>query len=324
MTAQEYIISAFQKLAEPVEHVDIGNTPLEEAILSKVLSKKFRKVKADQRTIDIAKGAISRAVEANQPVRLTLHFGGNKLWRIAEAPDIEWGELFSLIYFVSWAKSIASVYKPGVIFEYFSMDVCVERMNNVPHEETDRYSEGLKKLIAWAKPYIPEGVSLRYTRYGDFYQNREEFYKELDESKRAWLENNNGKLPELDDAGKAATELNVKLRPGQDQDPQWREKVELEHQAIFGTKKFRAFKGDLTSIPNCSTWYSGFIATGSTRRSMAKFWVGVGALENSGDGYNQLVLSPKQLEKAEFEWEDVNIPGLEGKNFKRIRIVKSK
>jgi hypothetical protein len=324
MTAQEYITAALHKLAQPVEPADIDDALLEETILSKVMSKKFRKLKADQVAIDHAKTAISRAVKAGKPLRLTLHFGGNKLWRLKEAPGIDWGELFSLIYYANWAKSIASVYKPGAIFEYFSMDICVERMNNVPHEETDVYSKQLTKLMNWAETYMPKGVSLRYTRYGDAYENREAFYKELDQVKQAWLTDNNGKLPELSDAQKAATELNVKLKPGQDKDPQWRERVEWEHQSLFGTQVFRDVETDPDSILNCPTWYTGYIATGSTRRSLAKFWAGVGALEPAGDGYNQIIVTPKQLKKFKFDWESVSIPGLEGDNFKRIRIVKSK
>ena len=321
MTAQDYITAKLRKLAEPAAPVDLGQTPLEEAIVARVLSKKFRKVKADQATIDIVTKAVHLAVEAHEPIRLTLHFGGNKLWRLDEAPHIEWGELFSLIYYVNWAKYIASVYEPGVVFEYFSMDVCVERMNNVPREETDHYSEELKQLQDWIKPYLPKGVSLRYTRYGDFYKDRADFYAELDQIKDR-IRKDTG-LPKLDDAHKAATELNVKLKPGQDDDPLWREKVELEHRSLFETKAFNDFANDPTSILNCPTWYTGYIATGSTRRSLAKFWAGVGALEPAGEDYNEIILTPKQLAAATFDWEPVHIDGLDGPNFSRIRVLKA-
>lgn len=308
-------------MAEPINYTSVQNDMLEEAILAKVLSKKFRKLRADQAAIDMAKKAIRLAVAANKPIRLTLHFGGNKLWRLEEAPNIDWGELFSLVYFVNWAKSVASVYKPGVIFEYFSMDVCVERMNNIPHEETDQYSDDIRRLFEWVQPYLPKGVTLQYTRYGDLYKNREEYYKELDEAKQTWLANHDGKLPILSDEQRTATEMNVKLQPGQDQDPEWREKVELEHQSIFETKTGGAYMVDPSSIVNCSTWYSGYIATGSTKRSLAKFWVSVGALQRTGDSYAEVVLTPKQLASARFDWEAVHINGLEGKNFHRIRVL---
>ena len=55
---------------------------------------------------------------------------------------------------------------------------------------------------------------------------------------------------------------------------------------------------------------------------MAKFWVAVGALQPNGDSYYEVVLTPKQLEAATFDWEPVNIKGLAGKNFSRIRVLK--
>jgi len=61
--------------------------------------------------------------------------------------------------------------------------------------------------------------------------------------------------------------------------------------------------------------------TGSTKRSYAKFWAGVGVLEKDGNSYAELVLTPKQLETAKFKWEDIDIPELKGKNFKKIRIL---
>jgi hypothetical protein len=63
---------------------------------------------------------------------------------------------------------------------------------------------------------------------------------------------------------------------------------------------------------------------GSTKRSYAKFWAAVGALEKSGEGFNELVLTPQQLEAARFEWEPVVLEGLSGKvgkNFTKVRIM---
>jgi hypothetical protein len=322
MTVEEYITAELEKLKQPIAQQDTGATPLEDAIFAKVMSKKFRKVKADQPAIDHAMRAIKTAISAKKPIKLTIHFGGNKLWRLDEAPEIDWGELFSLMFYVNWAKYVASVYEPGVIVEYFSMDVCVERMNNVPREETDQYSAGMKKLFAFAAPFIPKGVQVQYVRYGDLYQSRDEFYKELDAAKQEWLKDHGGKLPQLSEAKKAATELNVRLKPGQDKDPEWREKVEWEHQGIFCTRTGEPYMSDPTAILSCPTWYSGYVATGSTKRSLAKFWVGVGALERTPTGYNEIILTPKQLQAATFDWEDVRLDGLNGKNFKKIRVLK--
>ena len=235
MTPQDYIISTLQALAQPTPMEDIGNTPVEDAILAKVMSKKFRKLKADETAIGIARSAIKYAVEQSKPVKVRLLFGGNKLWRFEEEPEIDWAELFSLIYYLRWMKSITSVYKHGAHFDYYSQDVSVESLNNIPRSQTDQYSATFKAMLEWVKPYIPENVQVTYRRHADEFKDLAEYDMEIEEAKKIVLANNNGKLPQLDEAQKAATELNVKLLPGQDDDPLWREKVELQHQAIFET-----------------------------------------------------------------------------------------
>jgi len=320
MTAQEYIFAELQKLAQPVPLEDIGTAKVEDAIFAKVMSKKFRKLKADDKAIAIVKEAVKYAVEHKEPVKIGLLFGGNKLWRFEEAPEIDWAELFSLMYYLRWMKTIASVYKPGAQFEYYSQDISVETLNNIPQSDTAQYQRTFRAMLDWMKPYIPECVTVEYRRHADDV-NRETYLKEIEEAKKIVRNRNDGGLPKLDDAQKAATELNVKLRPGQSDDPQWREKIELEHQAIFETKSLMPYITDPTIIPTCPTIYPELIATGSTKKSYAKFWAAVGALEKAGDSFNELVLTPKQLESVSFKWENINLEGLEGKNFKKIRVL---
>lgn len=295
---------------------------VEDALFAKVMSKKFRKVRVDEESVAITKKAISLAVKDNKPVIISILFGGNKLWRFEEAPEIDWAELFSITYFLQWMKSIASVYEPGVCLDYYSEDVAVEKLNNIPKSETDQYSETFKLMLEWLKPYVPKNVTIQYRRYGDEYNDISEYYAELEEAKQAVLKENGGKLPVLTDVQKLATELNVRLLPGQDKDPEWREKVELIHKSLERTKTMLRYFEDPTLIPACPTWYPATIATGSTKRSYAKFWAAVGVLERDGDTFHELVLTPKQLKAANFEWEEVNLPSLKGKNFQRVRILK--
>ncbi|HYK08779.1 MAG TPA: hypothetical protein VEW42_04755, partial [Candidatus Eisenbacteria bacterium] len=179
-------------------------------------------------------------------------------------------------------------------------------------------------MLEFVKPYLPENIVFKYTRHYDLFENPDDYYKEIEEAKKEILKQNNGRLPELTDVMKATTELNVKLKPGQDSDPLWREKVELQHQAIFITPTLKKASGDPTKIWTCPTYYSDSVVTGSTKRSYAKFWAAVGALQKEGESYAELVLTPKQLEEAKFDWENVEIEGLSeiGKNFHKVRILK--
>lgn len=321
MTAQDYITSILQTLAGPVKPESIGKMSVEDATLAKVLSKKFRKVRADDLAIATAKEAIQYAVARNEPVKFSLLFGGNKLWRFDEAPEIDWAEFFAVVYYMRWMKTIASVYKPGAAFIFYSQDISVERLNNVPKTETEKYTKTFIEMLDWLKSYMPETVTVSYRRHADDVGGQAGYDREIEAAKAIVLAENSGELPVLSDAQRVATELNVRLRPGQTDDPKWRERVELEHQAIFRTVSLNRFFQEPGKIPISPTPFPGLIITGSTKKSLAKFWAGVGALEKSGDTFSPIVLTPKQLETADFVWEKVEIDGLKGKNFNKIRIT---
>lgn len=63
------------------------------------------------------------------------------------------------------------------------------------------------------------------------------------------------------------------------------------------------------------------LALGTTKTSVAKFWVGVGALQKKGDTYMPYIFSPKQLEAKHFVKEKVMVQGLRDKNFQTIRVI---
>jgi hypothetical protein len=244
VTAQEYILSTLEALKQPVQPESIGSTPLEEAIVAKVLSKKFRKLKADDHTREIVERAVHYAVAHNQPVTVSFLFGGNKLWRFDEAPEIDWAELFAVIYFLQWMKSIASVYPPGARLDFYSEAVAVETLNNVPRNETEQYAKTFRAMLDWLTPYLPAGVSVTFRQYADEYEKYEDYLRELEDAKKSVLAANGGKLPTLTDRQKTATELNVRPLPGQTDDPEWREKVELTHQALEETPTLQRYLND--------------------------------------------------------------------------------
>lgn len=323
MTEQQYIRSLLEGLASPEPTCHIGATALEDAIFAKVMSSKFRKLRADDAAVRITRSAIAHAMAHGAPIKVGLLFGGNKLWRFDEAPEVDWAELFSLVYYLRWMKSIAGVWGPGATFEYCSQDISVESLNNVSREESERYTVGFRRMLEWIEPYLPPRVTVTYRRLADEYADRSEYEAELATAKELVLANHAGELPALSAAQKLATELNVRLRPGQAEDPQWREKVELEHLAIFETRSLQPYLHDTTLIPTCPSRMDAVIITGSTRKSIAKFWAAVGALERTGGEYLDVVLTPRQLASARFEWHDVHVEGLHGRNFSRIRVVES-
>lgn len=323
MTSKEFIEKKLDslKVAEKSVQVFASQEELADFIFKTIMSKKFRKFSVIQEYTDYIKKVIDESMKNNLPIKLSFPFGGYKLWRFEETPEADWAELFTLMYYSKWLKPICEVYKPGAVFDFASDDMIVERMNNIPKEDTKKYKESFENLVKFLEKYIPNNLKFTFTPISSFYES-EEFEKDLqDKIEKKKVEF--GGLPVLDDKKKRMTELNVKLNPGQDEDPLWKEKVELLHQAYYAVDKRRPYnraKDKILVFPY-PLKDGKSLPLGTTKTSVAKFWVGIGVLKNKGDEFIEYILSPSQLEKAKLAKENISIFGLDGKNFKTIKIL---
>ena len=117
------------------------------------MSKKFRKYSnTEEQKVGIKK-AIALNVEKQTPIKFGFPFGAYKLWRFEESPEVDWAELFTLMYYMRWLKPIAEMYTPGVHFEFLSDGVVIERMNNISRAEMDAYARTLSDLFTFLKTY---------------------------------------------------------------------------------------------------------------------------------------------------------------------------
>ncbi|MDD5721456.1 MAG: hypothetical protein PHT16_03355 [Candidatus Pacebacteria bacterium] len=283
------------------------------------MSKKFRKFAVTPEYIPKIYEAIANSIKNNLPIKLIFPFGGYKLWRLEETPEADWSELFTLMYYTNWLKPIAEVYKPGVEFDFSSDEIIVERMNNIPKAYTDSYAKSFIAIVDFLKDYLPVNIKFTLTPVRSYYQP-EEFEKDLKE-KIILMEKELGGLPKLDDRHKHMVELNVRLKPGQDKDPLWREKIELLHQSYYTVPKRRAYNRAKEKIIVFCMKMANCIPVGTTKTSVAKFWPGIGVLKKIGDSYQEYVLSPSQIASSKITKENISIKGLDSKNFKTIKIM---
>lgn len=320
MTAKEFIEKRLSELKATPTATPAPGEDLADFIFKTVMSKKFRKfsVRPEEYLLHI-QGAIENSIKNNLPIKILFPFGGYKLWRLEETPEADWAELFSLMHFTKWLKPITEAYKPGVVFDFSSDDVIIGRMNNIPKEDTGKYAESLKNIFKFLENYLPANFKFTFTPVSSYY-TPEEFEEDL-KDKIERMKKELGGLPVLDDRHKRMVELNVRLKPEQDKDPLWREKVELVHQAYYTVSRRRVYNRSKEKILAFSYAMDNCVAVGTTKASVAKFWVGVGALKKEGEEFKEYVLSPSQIEAEEFEWEPVSIEGLEGKNFSKIRVM---
>ncbi len=324
MKAQDYIQEKLDELKRPLELAKPETKEeLIEAIYASLMSKKFRKYSANDDLKKYIKNAIKLNAEKNEPINITFLHGAYKLWRLEEAPEVDWAELFSLIYYTKWVKTACALYEPGVWFDFFVDDYIVTRLDNIPDEDIKAYIQSYQNLIDFLKPYQSNNLKMTITPVGGLFSSEAAFDKSLQASLDRLTAETPGGLPTLSDVQKAVVELNAKPTKEQLKDPKWREKIFHLHNAYMATKaepgyhkerpeKILAFTQPL---PSGTT-----ISVGTTRSSVMKFWIGVGVLKKSREAFKQIILSPGQLSAVKYDWQDVDL-GIKGKNFSKIRVV---
>lgn len=324
MTAQAYITQKLSELRTPSGLSQPTSDTLAETIFRIVTSKKFRKYSATPELLQDITEAIRVNVAANEPIKFVYPHGVYKLWRLDEAPEADWAELFAFMHYTAWLKQICEIYEPGVWFDFYADDLLVPKINNISLEDVRAYQASYQKVLDFLKPYQPDNFKMTITTVGGQFESETAFDRQLEKDITRLAETLPGGLPQLDEKRVVTIELNARPTEEQKQDPQWREKIALIHDAYlaytkpetnyhFRPEKIRVFTSQLSS--------KKYLAVGTTKASIAKFWVGVGALQPNGDTYKQIILTPGQLSKASFEWQDIDIANLKGRNFSRIRIL---
>ena len=320
MTVKEFIEKKLNdlKFTEKAVGDFKSNDDLVGYIFKTLMSKKFRKYKASPELIVHIKNAIKLNIEQKKPIDITFPHGAYKLWRLEEAPEVDWAELFSMMYYAKWLKPMCEIYKPGIIFNFFVDDLIVPIMDNIKAEEVNAYLNSQKNLIGFLEKYLPQNMKITVTRVGGLFESPKVFYELLEKS----IEELSKKNPIFTEYDLQMTELNVRPTDEQLKDPKWREKVRLIHDAYMIVKRSVGYypKPDKILVFSQQLPSGRFLAVGTTKTSIAKFWVGIGALKKTVDGYQEYVLSPSQIEKTKFFQENISIEGLSGKNFNRINI----
>lgn len=329
MDTQAYILSRLERLTEPsvITYVPQNDDELIDFIYKTITSKKFRKVSVPTSHHIRIRNEITSCVQRNAPILIHFPFGGYKLWRLEETPEPDWAELFSTMYYIHWLKPICAVYKPGVHFVYRFDEVIVKKLNNILESETEAYRKSFERIINFISHYKPQNFSFEIFFERSRYASYSEFEKELSVEIEALREEREKSPYTLSPTEIAMIDLNVRLVPGQADDPHWREENDLIHNAYYNLQENKQHQYKHYTQEGIVAFPFIFDSTnvvpiGSTKTSTAKFWVGVGALQKRGESYIETILSPSQIAQAETDWESVHIPGLEGKNFSRVRVVK--
>ncbi|MCW5772928.1 MAG: hypothetical protein KIT16_14890 [Rhodospirillaceae bacterium] len=320
--ARAHIVEGLGRLAVPDGRPPPAGHDLPTQILAALLSKRFRKYGVSAAQKAAFRESIRLALEKDAPLPVCVSFGGYKLWRLAEAPEPDWAELFMLMYYARWLQPVAALYPPGVALTFASDDVVMARLSNLQPAEIESYISGFGALLAFVGRYLPGNLALSLLRIGSLYTPAE-YEADLAARIQERMDFNRGKLPVLPPGAKERIELNVRLAPGQADDPQWRERVHAVHYSYYNILKRKAYLEAPERLHVAPHKFLGApcIPVGTTKDSIQKFWIGAGALRRVPGGFVETVLSPSQLARETFAWAPMAIDGLRGRNFRRLRII---
>lgn len=327
MKIQDYILSQLELLKSPFlsETRPKDNNELVQTVFTTLLSKKFRKYSIPEDNQKIIKSALEQNIANKEPIQIIWPFGGYKLWRLEETPEVDWAELFTMIHIAKWLRPVCAMYPKGVEFTFWFDEVVISQMNNIPQSDLDAYRKSFTDLLDFIQQWLPSNLKFETFLERSQYENNEAFQEglkiEMDKLKKAREAN-----PEpLSDDAIRSIEMNVKLTPEQAKDPLWREKIDLMHYAYYNLQEKQDRVRPSYTKANITAFATFFepnvIPIGTTKTSIVRFWVGVGALKKRGDSFIETILSPSQIEKTKAEWAPVEINDLSGKNFKKIRVL---
>lgn len=289
-----------------------------ELLMRRLTSGKFRKSSLN----DDAKAQIASAVKfnesKNEPLKLTYPFGGYKSWRVEGFPNADLAEFFTISYVVRFAKYLAKCYEPGVVIQFTSDDVIIEKIDNYKKADLDAYSETFAKIIDAFNHYLPDNVKLEYRRVVPDLYNKEDYLVDLEAAVASF----NAKDNPLKDFKPDGFDFNFMVSGKEDfsslseqglQDLY--KTLEPYSTAYLSIPKRRSFNRGEDKIVIFSQKIPNAIDIGSIASSKAKFWAGTGVVEIEENKMVDRILSPKQFDelKSELNLDILTVGGLEFK-----------
>jgi hypothetical protein len=308
------------------EKKKIKKLGLEAWILSRLMSKKFRKTKAATEWMERTKTAISMAFSANKPLPVYFFQGAYKLWRLPSAPTADWAEFFNISYLLEYIAPIAAAYKPGVDLVYYMHTLLMEVHDNLPTKDIDAYIQSFEILMGMFQKQCQANIRLKILKDADIYP-RNEYFKALEsgliEAEKIYKEFPDDKKADY----RRMSELNIKW----DGKEPWhlltkKQREEKLHKSalyeISATLSLPRVMEKVKAITNVLVFTKGnpmMVGIGSTKTSIAKYWVGFGVLEQDSKGFYERVLTPSQFEQIKDKpHEVVKVDVVRTKNFNKI------
>jgi len=339
MTAQEYLEHRLQTCSQyslTEYEKQLASENLKDFLFTQLTRKKFRRWKLSDIARERLIGVLEYCIPKKLPLLVRFRFGGYKLWRMPTTPGVDWAKFFAIAHYAAYLAPVLAAYEPGVKLLFMSDDVFVEPMDNVSKSSTESYYQSFLTLLQEFKKYTQKNFDIEIIRHSSLYASEEALQKELDEKiqeiEPIWKEK---MTPEKLKTSLAISALNIKWDGVKDltglteaEKEKFVERGVLFHEALVKVPTIRAFSDNNPAMFSISCGLiPSVVSIGTTKSSVAKFWAGIGVLEERDGMYYDLyydrVLSPSQFVRMqEVEKQDVPIQLIPLNNFLHVSIYK--
>lgn len=300
-------------------------------ILSRLTSAKFRKTSMNAYTASAIKKYLVRVTDDLQPVKLTILFGGYKQARLTSFPYPDWAEIFNINFNLKCASYIESVYSPGVEIIYRSDELVAKFLDDYTNEDLAKYLEKFRDMIKLLNSKIPSRrkISLTWQSASEtsppkkLFRLMKKLYPKharkfdalsFDQKKIAiWKSIRNHNLPV--ETYKSELDFGRQYKHFK-----W---AYIMHQAFLeaDVQTAKDFYNNCVPIV-LRARIPGTIHFGSCSASTVQFWVGEGFIEPKETRFIPRILSYGQQEKTKFKIEKVNVPEFNKLGLDKIKLIK--
>ena len=288
--------------------VDIYDNDVNNNIIDRLFSKKYRKYRIDSSVRENISKQIEQIIDNNQKIVFTPAFGGYKHHWTESYPHTDWAEIFNLKFLLEYLAPIFNSYEKGIEIEYESEEVVIEKINNMPQEDIDKYTQSWYKLLNLFNGKLNEKVKIKYTLAKESY-SQEKLFTAMSERYSEFEK----LFDEYDDKDYRLSKASTNIMWNGKEDLTNLTKEEQQNyikksrilDEVFLAVDFElreAFFFQENRILLCFSfglWPEGAEALhiGSCASSMVDFWAGTGILEIREDKIIPRILSKTQFDK---------------------------
>lgn len=207
--------------------------------------------------------------------------------------------MFNVLFLKEMLSPISNYYKPGVIVEYFSDEIFVNLMNNIPQKDLDIYNNEFEALLDQLKQFLPENIVFKYSKIRDFISQEEAITRLMKDYDKFENEFESLNLDEKQASiAKARRNYIFDSSKSKIEEYEILKKSFLIHELFLKTDwdKGIPWAFDFDMIPIGYRKNNGWgLHLKSAKGSSVQFWVGEGVLVKSKDKIYPTILSAEQL-----------------------------